>query len=242
MKKILSLLLAVLMVVGMFPMTVFAEEGIEIIPGEAPATASIYATKITVGAAGTYESETIDSGEKFTVQLKEDVESIEITLDLYSRAKNGITRSGVKVGDGEVEVPQSIDNESQTAVWTGTVTPVWENGEATVTIYVGTAIKGSFMGSPFEYVFTFKKTDGSVSPSEVKVESVSLNQNIGCINVGETLTLTETVLPKNATNKNVTWGSSDSDIAKVENGVVTAVAEGKATITVTTEDGNKIAS
>ncbi|MBP1575629.1 MAG: hypothetical protein J6C34_08485, partial [Oscillospiraceae bacterium] len=86
MKKILSLLLAVLMVVGMFPMTVFAEEGIEIIPGEAPATAAIYATKITVGAAGTYESETIDSGEKFTVQLKEDVESIEITLDLYAVA------------------------------------------------------------------------------------------------------------------------------------------------------------
>ena len=242
MKKILSLLLAVLMVVGMFPMTVFAEEGIEIIPGEAPATAAIYATKITVGAAGTYESETIDSGEKFTVQLKEDVESIEITLDLYAVARNGITRSGVKVGDGEVEVPQIIAPESQTAVWTGTVTPVWENGEATVTIYVGTAINGSFMGPLFEYVFNFKKTDGSVSPSEVKVESVSLNQNIGFINVGETLTLTETVLPKNATNKNVTWGSSDSDIAKVENGVVTAVAEGKATITVTTEDGNKIAS
>ncbi len=242
MKKILSLLLAVLMVVGMFPMTVFAEEGIEIIPGEAPATAAIYATKITVGAAGTYESETIDSGEKFTVQLKEDVESIEITLDLYAVARNGITRSGVKVGDGEVEVPKIIAPESQTAVWTGTVTPVWENGEATVTIYVGSARNGSFMGPLLEYVFNFKKTDGSVSPSEVKVESVSLNQNIGFINVGETLTLTETVLPKNATNKNVTWGSSDSDIAKVENGVVTAVAEGKATITVTTEDGNKIAS
>ena len=57
---------------------------------------------------------------------------------------------------------------------------------------------------------------------------------------GETLQLTATVTPDNAANKNVTWTSSDSKVATVdENGLVTAVANGTAIITVTTEDGGK---
>jgi hypothetical protein len=57
---------------------------------------------------------------------------------------------------------------------------------------------------------------------------------------GETGTLTATVTPANATNKAVTWSSSDEDVATVSNtGVVTAVGAGEATITVTTVDGDK---
>ena len=59
------------------------------------------------------------------------------------------------------------------------------------------------------------------------------------IEEGETYTLTATVKPENATNKNVSWSSSDESVATVENGVVTAISEGTATITVITEDGNK---
>lgn len=54
---------------------------------------------------------------------------------------------------------------------------------------------------------------------------------------GETRTLIATVQPEDATNKNVTWSSNDVGVASVENGVVTAVAPGLATITVETEDG-----
>jgi len=56
--------------------------------------------------------------------------------------------------------------------------------------------------------------------------------------VGETATITPTVIPQDATNKEVTWKSSAPTIATVEDGVVTAIAVGKATITVTTVDGN----
>ncbi len=60
---------------------------------------------------------------------------------------------------------------------------------------------------------------------------------------GETVTLSATVAPANAANKNVTWESSDSSVATVDsNGLVTAVANGTATITVTTEDGFKTAT
>ena len=54
---------------------------------------------------------------------------------------------------------------------------------------------------------------------------------------GETLTLTATVAPDDATDKTVTWTSSDPTVANVADGVVTAVAAGTATITATATNG-----
>jgi len=73
----------------------------------------------------------------------------------------------------------------------------------------------------------------------VPVTGVTLNQKSISLSVGGTATLTATVTPDNATNKAVTWSSSDPTKATVSNGVVTAVAEGTAAIKVTTADGNK---
>ena len=55
-------------------------------------------------------------------------------------------------------------------------------------------------------------------------------------------TLTATVLPENALNKGVSWSTSNDQVVTVENGVITAVAKGEATITVTTDSGNKTAT
>ncbi len=76
----------------------------------------------------------------------------------------------------------------------------------------------------------------------VSVTGVSLNKSSISLKIGETDTLTATVSPSNATNKNVSWKSSDNSVATVENGLVTAIGEGTATVTVTTDDGNKTAS
>ena len=76
----------------------------------------------------------------------------------------------------------------------------------------------------------------------VPVTGVKLNQKSAELAVGETLTLIPTVEPEEATNKNVSWISSDTEVATVENGVVTAVKAGEAIITVTTEDGAKKAT
>ena len=88
---------------------------------------------------------------------------------------------------------------------------------------------------PTSIVFTIEVDD-------VNVSGVSLSQTEASMTVGETLTLTPTVLPANATDKSVTWTTSDESVATVADGVVTAVAAGTATITVTTTDGAKTAT
>jgi hypothetical protein len=69
---------------------------------------------------------------------------------------------------------------------------------------------------------------GSVAVSAISVEPKELT-----LGVGETARITATVKPDNATNKNVTWSTSDASKATVDNGIVTAVGEGEATITAT---------
>ena len=72
---------------------------------------------------------------------------------------------------------------------------------------------------------------------------VSLNKQTLSLVEGGSETLTATVTPSNATNKSVSWKSSNTGTATVDNnGKVTAVKAGSATITVTTTDGSKTAT
>lgn len=77
----------------------------------------------------------------------------------------------------------------------------------------------------------------NITVTDVAVEGVSLNKTSTTIATGGTETLTLTFTPDNATNKAVTWESSDETVATVDDGKVTAVKSGTATITVTTTDG-----
>jgi hypothetical protein len=83
----------------------------------------------------------------------------------------------------------------------------------------------------------------SVTSGTVAVTGVTVSPTSASINTGATQQLTATVAPSNATNKNVTWTTSNSSVATVStNGLVTGVAAGNATITVTTQDGNRTAT
>ena len=98
---------------------------------------------------------------------------------------------------------------------------------------------------------TVKTVDGSktatcavtVTAAPVAVTGVTLDKTSTSITVGETETLTATVSPADATNKAVTWSSSDASVASVADGVVTANKVGTATITATSAaDSTKKAS
>lgn len=74
----------------------------------------------------------------------------------------------------------------------------------------------------------------------VEVTDISLNKNSLGLIIGNSDTLTANITPSNATNKSVTWSSSNSSIISVDNsGKVTAKAIGSATITAKTANGKE---
>ena len=118
---------------------------------------------------------------------------------------------------------RSSDNAIATVNANGIVTAV---AAGTTTITVTTAD-----GAHTDYA--------TVTVVTVSVTGVTLDRNEFTLFIGETQTLTATIIPANATNLNVVWYSGNSSVATVDdNGVVTAISSGTAYIIVFTEDGN----
>ncbi|MBF4506453.1 Ig-like domain-containing protein [Flavobacterium sp. JLP] len=85
--------------------------------------------------------------------------------------------------------------------------------------------------------------DSNPGTGVVAVTSVTLAPTTATLSVGATQQLTPTVNPSTATNKSVTYSSNNTAVATVNtSGLITAVASGAATITVTTQDGAKTAT
>lgn len=76
----------------------------------------------------------------------------------------------------------------------------------------------------------------------VAVQSVSLDKSELTLIKGQTATLNATIVPSDATTKDVSWASSNISAVTVDNGSIKAVGVGIATISVTTSDGSKVAS
>ena len=79
------------------------------------------------------------------------------------------------------------------------------------------------------------------TPSEIKVNKITLNKTTASVTKGKTLQLTATVAPGNATKKEVKWSTSNKNVAMVStSGLVTAKSAGTATITCTAQDGSGV--
>ncbi|MEP6803143.1 MAG: Ig-like domain-containing protein [Flavobacterium sp.] len=88
-----------------------------------------------------------------------------------------------------------------------------------------------------------KTATSAITVAAIPVASVSVSPNTANLYAGNTQQLSATIAPANATNKTVTWSSNNTAIATVNSsGLVTAISAGTATITATTQDGNKIAT
>lgn len=102
---------------------------------------------------------------------------------------------------------------------------------------VSTDIEALYIDQVDNNILTFEnKNINIIIKPIVDVTSVTLDKTNSNITVGETLNLVATVLPSDATNKTVTWKSSNTDVAIVSNGIVKAVKAGTAVITATAEN------
>ena len=112
--------------------------------------------------------------------------------------------------------------------WTGSFTAV-KPGTAWVTVR-------TYNGKESSCKVTVKAKE-QPKPSTVEVTSITLNKTNVTLKEGKTTTLTATVNPSNATNKNVTWSSDNTSIATVNNGKVTAKKAGTANIIAKSNNG-----
>ncbi len=140
-----------------------------------------------------------------------------VTLDKTSLSlaigESATLTATVKPDDAtDKTVAWSSSDESVAKVDNGKVTAV-KSGKATVTAKCGV------------------KTAECAVTVTVPVSSITLDKTTLSLVIGESFTLTATVKPDDATDKTVTWSSSDESVAKVDNGKVTAVKSGKATVT-----------
>ena len=205
------------------------------------AVASVDANgKVTGVKAGeaTITVTTEDGGKTATCKVTVSDKEIKVTGVKLNKSETSLLVGGNETLTATV-LPEDATNQNVT--WksdkpeiatvdaNGKVTAV-KVGEATITVTTEDGGKTA----------TCKVT---VSETSVAVTGVTLNKTALTLNIGASETLSATVAPADATNKKVTWKSSDAAVATVDtNGKVTAVKAGEATITVTTEDGGKTAT
>ena len=119
-------------------------------------------------------------------------------------------------------------------------TLTWSSSNTSVATVSNGVVKAVGFGTA---TITAKSNNGktascSVTVNPIAVTGVSLNKNsLSFTGTGSSQTLTATVSPNNATNKTLTWSSSNTSVATVSNGVVKAVGFGTATITAKSNNG-----
>ena len=106
----------------------------------------------------------------------------------------------------------------------------WVSSNTSVATVTDGIVVGVAQGSTEIIAKSGNFTDKCQVTVVISATSVSLDQTELALDLGETTTLTATVLPEDSTDK-VQWSSSDEAVATVKDGEVTAVAEGEATIT-----------
>ena len=198
--------------------------------------------KITANAKGsaTITVTTADGGKTATC-------TVTVTEPAAPVAVTGVTlnKNNTTIYTGRTETLtatiQPADATNKAVTWTSDNTGVATVNNGVVTgVSVGSAtITAKTADGGFTATCTVTVEEAPiVHPTGVSISKTSIN-----LQIGGSETLTATVTPADANNKNVTWSTSDATVAAVDkNGKVTGIKAGNATITATTEDGGKTAT
>lgn len=177
---------------------------------------------------------TVSGGETATCTVTvTDVETVSPTGISLNQSSLTLEKDGTSQLTATITPSNSNDN---TVIWDSTnlnVAEVNSSGKVTA-IDTGTA---TITATTFDGKFT-AKCEVTVTKPTVRVTGITINKTAATIEKGEILQLIAGTEPTNADNKEITYKSSNTSIAKVDaNGKITAVGYGTATITATTSDG-----
>lgn len=160
---------------------------------------------------------------------EESVDPISIVLPNYTE--------NIKVGETITLTPTiAPSNATTTLTWTSSDTSV-------ATVSQSGVVKGLQVGESKITVTTHNGKSAycyvKVAEDKIYVTSISLNATTCTMTVGDTKQLTATVSPSNATDKSISWTSNNNSVATVSSsGLITAKAQGSATITCKANDGS----
>lgn len=185
--------------------------------------ATISNGKVTAVAAGTSTITAKAGNKSATCSITVYNPTVEVSGLSLNKTSLSLVTGGTETLSATV-TPSNATNKTVTWSSSNTSVATVSNGKVTA-VGAGTATITAKAGN--------KSATCSVAIKNpiVEVSGISLNSVSISLAPGETETLTATVIPSNATNKTVTWSSSNTGVATISNGIVTAVAVGNATIT-----------
>ena len=151
-----------------------------------------------------------------------------------------VTPSYIEVSSVELDKSEASLRVAETVTLKAIVNPddatdktvTWSSSDETIAIVSNGVVIAKKVGKTVVIAQAGNKTATcQVTVLATDVTSVTLDKTTASLRAGETVTLTATVNPSDATDKTVTWTTSDQSVATVSNGVVTAKKVGTATIT-----------
>lgn len=205
--------------------------------------------KEATGQLDTIVNQIIESDAALTSKKEVDTGIRFVDLSLFKKVGTANPDKLYETGDNKikiiVEVPEDMRSDNDKRVYSiirvhyakGSTTPETEIIPA---VYDAVNYTLTFETNKFStYAIAYAEPNGIVAVTNVTLDSSEATLT----KKGDTIQLTPTVTPDNATNKKVIWTTSDVKVATVdENGKVTAVGNGTCTITATTEDEGKTSS
>ena len=209
-------------------------------PSVATVSESGLVTAVAQGTATITATSNLDNTKSGTCNITVNAPAAPIPVTAIALNKSTAI---IGIGDSEtltINYTPADANTGKAVAWISSNTSIAtvDNSGKVTGVAVGTAT-----------ITATSTTDASITAScavtvqAVAVTGVSINPTSANLQIGGSTDLTYTILPANATDKSVSWSSSNTAVANVNNnGHVSAVAAGTATITVTTTDGNKTAT
>ena len=208
-------------------------------PSVATVSESGLVTAVAQGTATITATSNLDNTKSGTCSVTVNAPAAPIPVTAIALNKS---TANIAIGDSEtltINYTPADANTGKAVTWTSSNTSV-------ATVDNSGKVTGIAAGSAT--ITATSTTDASITAScavavqAVAVTGVSINPTSANLQIGGSTDLTYTILPANATDKSVSWSSSNTSVVNVNNGHVTAIAAGTATITVTTTDGSKTAT